>query len=566
MAVTLRAAGTVATGTTSLAISSPASAVNGDYLLAFTIDHATSGSTTAPTGWTRIGGVAGTGCRFQVFSAVVGSGSLTGTSWSWTSLTTRAEGVICAFYGQNAVPLDGTLTARLNASGTTGTTAVTTVYAGDLVVGAFAALAAASTWSAETTATAGALSEVFNAGYSTYCRLAVATLTQAAAGSTGASSATMGTAGANAGILLAIKSSPASATVTMASALAVTTTKPVPALPETSPSLEVSGFTIGEPGSTDTIEWVQAAVTEHQSSALVAPCTIELWDYSGTPAIIGIAQAGTASTSLSNVSTARFTGVTYGMLATLRVRVYGHSGTATAGATESVDGVTLTVCYSPAASLGHVYAGVKAVTTAVPVPVVRQDVTITPTVLAVTTTQPLVIVTTTVQPYGTITGGPWALAFSDEFTDPHSTGQPDWTVWADHLPNGDGWRSNNTGTEIRLVPARSPGHHHLRWCPHPDGPARVTDRRGPVVPHPAAVREHRHLHLCDPPISSGFPVRPRVHRSAHPEHHDARRVVARVLDADRRQQLASRSRHRRVQHGRQRQYPRRVSHRRRNLA
>ena len=115
-------------------------------------------------------------------------------------------------------------------------------------------------------------------------------------------------------------------------------------LPETSPGLELYGFAISGPGSGDTIEHVTVAVTEHQSDAAQAACTFELWDYSGTAAQIGTTQTGTASTSGSNVSTATFTGVTYAMLATLRVRVYGNADSGS-GYIESVDGVTLTVSY-----------------------------------------------------------------------------------------------------------------------------------------------------------------------------------------------------------------------------
>ena len=86
-------------------------------------------------------------------------------------------------------------------------------------------------------------------------------------------------------------------------------------------------------------------------------CTFQLWD--GASAQIGATQTGTASTSSSNVSTATFTGVTYSQLATLRVRVFGHNGTAAAGATESVDWVSLTVNYSSSVTASG-YAGVWA--------------------------------------------------------------------------------------------------------------------------------------------------------------------------------------------------------------
>ena len=115
---------------------------------------------------------------------------------------------------------------------------------------------------------------------------------------------------------------------------------------ETSPGLELSGFTITGPAPLDIISSVTVAVTEYQSSASAQPCTIQLWDYSGsTPAQIGTTLLGARSTSTSNVSSATFYGgVTHAMLATLRVRVYGN---AASGYTESVGGVSLTVNYSP---------------------------------------------------------------------------------------------------------------------------------------------------------------------------------------------------------------------------
>ena len=465
MAVTLRAAGTAASGTTSVSPSSPASAAAGDYLLAFIVDHNTSGSTTPPTGWTLIGGAAGTGGRFQVFSAVVGQGGLTGTSWTWSSLTSRSESVIIAFTGQWTSPLDGTLTAQVNATGTTGTTAVTTTTAGDLIVGAFAGLASGNTWSGETTATAGALSEIFDSANSTFCSIAVATRTQAAAGTTGASSATMGTAGANGGILLAIKAAPVlttlavtttrptpnvsnNATVTMGSALAVTTTRPQPAVyPETSPALELSGFgTFSDVGASDTIEHVTVTVAQFQSSAPVGPPAVQLWD--GASAQIGATQTGTDTTSSANVDTFTFTGVSVSQLPTLRVRIYANSGTAAAGATQSVDAVSVTVSYTRYSSP---YPAVLAVATTQPaVTVSPKNVTVTPAVLAVAAAVPQA--GTGIQPVGLPAGGPWVLAWADEFNDPAGTSLPDPATWADHFTAGDIWRTNNT--------------NELEWYPH----------------------------------------------------------------------------------------------------
>ena len=114
---------------------------------------------------------------------------------------------------------------------------------------------------------------------------------------------------------------------------------------ETSPGLELHGFTISGPASGDTINNVTVNVTEYQSSIETQPCTIELWDYSSTPAQTGTTQLGARSTSNANVSSATFYGVTYAQLATLRVRVFGNMAS---GYTESVGGVSLSVNYTPA--------------------------------------------------------------------------------------------------------------------------------------------------------------------------------------------------------------------------
>ena len=198
--------GTKVNGTSSLSsVPQPASAVAGTTLLAIILDHATSGTSAAPTGWTNRGAAAGAAGRLQVFSAVVGQGGLTGTSWSFSGLTTRSEGKIVGYDGVDPAILDVAVSARINASGTTGTTGITTGKNGCKVVAAFGALASGSTWSAEACATGPTLGELSDEANSTYCSIALADGNQAAAGATGASSATMGTAGANAALLIALR-------------------------------------------------------------------------------------------------------------------------------------------------------------------------------------------------------------------------------------------------------------------------------------------------------------------------------------------------------------------------
>ena len=139
----------------------------------------------------------------------------------------------------------------------------------------------------------------------------------------------------------------------------------VPPAPETSPSLELYGFAISGPGSSDTINSVTVAITEYQSSLSSDPCTFELWDYCGTPAIIGTTQTGTSSTSSSNISSAVFTGVSYSQLATLRVRVYGNARPGSSYV-ESVDGVSIVVNYSPSPNATVTMGSALAVSSSIP--------------------------------------------------------------------------------------------------------------------------------------------------------------------------------------------------------
>jgi hypothetical protein len=117
-------------------------------------------------------------------------------------------------------------------------------------------------------------------------------------------------------------------------------------VPVISPGLELSqfgtftGVTTGTP-----ITLVTLNVNQFTTDANIAPLSYELWDFTGTPALLGTA-AGTVSTTSSNVDTANFTGVTYPMLGTLRVRIYAAQGTATSGAQQAVGWASLTVTYS----------------------------------------------------------------------------------------------------------------------------------------------------------------------------------------------------------------------------
>ncbi len=205
-AIGLRGVGTKANGTTSCAPTLPTGLQTNDIVVAFVVDHATSGSTTLAN-WTNQGSAASSSGRVQVFTCIVNGTNC--NSPSFTSLTTRAICNAIAYYGEDTgTPMDVGSSARINASGTTGTISITPVTNGNQVVAAFASLANGSTWSAEAVATnPGTLTEQADGANSTYCSLAIADGSQATAGATGASSATMSTNAANGAILIAIRPS-----------------------------------------------------------------------------------------------------------------------------------------------------------------------------------------------------------------------------------------------------------------------------------------------------------------------------------------------------------------------
>lgn len=212
LTITLRAAGANATGTTSVVTSQPTGTQTNDVLIAFIVDHATyNGQSVCPTGWQPRGYTRNSaGRRFQIFSAVKGANGLTGTSWTWSGLTTRSQGVIIGYYNVDTTgygALDTNVSVRDNASGTYGTTGITTVTNGDMIVAAFGSYVAASTytWANESCATIGTLTERFDNKNSTYCSIAIADKLMATAGATGNSTATPTSGQNNGGILLALK-------------------------------------------------------------------------------------------------------------------------------------------------------------------------------------------------------------------------------------------------------------------------------------------------------------------------------------------------------------------------
>ncbi|NTU68909.1 MAG: hypothetical protein HGB02_08530 [Chlorobiaceae bacterium] len=206
MAIAYRSTST-ASGTTSASLAAPSGVQIGDVLIALKIDRATSGTTTAPAGWTRINSASGTSGRGEIFYRVHDANN-TGP-WSFTG-TTRTQVTCIAFSGvDTTTPLDVTPTIRRNASGTTGTTSITPVTAGNMLVALFGTPIGNYTWSAEATANiaAGNWTEAVDSAYSTYTSIAISYYLQATAAASGASSATMSTNAINIGALVSLRPS-----------------------------------------------------------------------------------------------------------------------------------------------------------------------------------------------------------------------------------------------------------------------------------------------------------------------------------------------------------------------
>ena len=92
MAIVFRGVGTKVNGTTSVSsLPQPAGTATGDVLLAFIVDHATSGNSAAPTGWLTGAGRRGQPDASRYFPPLSGK-LLSGTSWTFSGLTTRSMG------------------------------------------------------------------------------------------------------------------------------------------------------------------------------------------------------------------------------------------------------------------------------------------------------------------------------------------------------------------------------------------------------------------------------------------------------------------------------------------
>lgn len=204
---------TIRAGTTSVSITAPSGCATGNALVAIILDHATSGTSAAPTGWTNRGSTSSSTGRMQVFTGIYGKNSIGTGPWSFSGLTTRSGGSCMRFTGvHNTTPLDTAATGgtngvsgRQNASGTYGTTTITPSTNNTMIIAAFGSYANNTTWSSEQVATnPGTLSEKGDGANSTYLSIAVACAAQGLAAATGASTATPVTGGNNGGLLFAL--------------------------------------------------------------------------------------------------------------------------------------------------------------------------------------------------------------------------------------------------------------------------------------------------------------------------------------------------------------------------
>ncbi len=205
------AATSVASGTSSASVAEPSGCVTGSFLLCFKVDRATSGTTTAPTGWTRVASAAGASGRIEAFVGLYGRNSMSAGPWSFAGTTRtlarieRWTGVEPADIGGNGYGMDVVPVVRYNASGTTGTGGITPTTNGCALVAGFGALTANYTWSAEALANGPTLGNEQESAYSTYLDLAICNGVQATAGATGNQTGTMSTGAANACGIVAIR-------------------------------------------------------------------------------------------------------------------------------------------------------------------------------------------------------------------------------------------------------------------------------------------------------------------------------------------------------------------------
>jgi hypothetical protein len=229
-AIAQRGAATTGTTTgTSLTINKPTGVVAGDVMI---VNIAQIGNnTTAPSlsGWTLIAGadLLGVTLRYgAVLYKVAGASEPTSYTFTLGAGVTDAVGAIVAFSGVDTTggsgvggvgsgPFDATTGAiDVSDSATVTATTITTADANAAVIMFGMAANSAPTWSGWTTTSPGALTEIADF-QSTSDSVGAAWATKAAAGATGAGTATLSVTTRNGGILIALKPLVSTPTPTM---------------------------------------------------------------------------------------------------------------------------------------------------------------------------------------------------------------------------------------------------------------------------------------------------------------------------------------------------------------
>lgn len=335
-------------------------ATNDILLLFFETSNQNAGSVPTGTGatWVEVtGSPQGTGT-----AGSSGAGTGLRVYWARATSTTAAPavpdsgdhnyGYIAAYTGCATTGNPWEVTAggvKATASTSFSATGVTTTTANDLIVVAMACGTDTTTTQISAFTNANLTGLTFRAGTQILTGsgggVYICDGTKAAAGATGATTGTQAASSPNAFLTIALNP----ATVTAVKATGIGSAKqPLALIPVNSPALEVSGYSWPGIGSGDTINAIQVTINQFATSAGMGAPTFELWDNSGTPTQIGGTQTGTATTTSSNIDSAIFTGVSYGMLATLSVRIYAHKGTASTGAIQNVNWVGLYANTTPA--------------------------------------------------------------------------------------------------------------------------------------------------------------------------------------------------------------------------
>lgn len=220
--VALRGTSTNTGTSTSISVNKPAGVVQNDVMIAVIAKEGNTANATAPAGWTLIAGTnlgGGTNRNGTVFYKVAGAAE--GASYSFTlgSGTNHVAATIVAYSGVDVsgpTPFDVAPASSLNLGGSGATTAtalsLTTVTNSAGIVMCTMAAGSNPSWSAWTTTSPGALTEVADIAEgngSDGASAGVAWAIKSSAGATGNGTATLSPGERNGAILIALKSTAA---------------------------------------------------------------------------------------------------------------------------------------------------------------------------------------------------------------------------------------------------------------------------------------------------------------------------------------------------------------------